>query len=485
MITPPKDPRFRPPDVSSTPGAAFFWRSDQQGWDHPPLYLPRPLLILRVTDTDTRVESPAGSIVAISNDRLFTPFRWMDEILAVLGESTAGSERRLLLRPSFPIAVVSMSWEFGRTFTPHEHCFPHADSLDHDLLHVSFHATGFVRLEGRWRRMGRPPHRGITWGNWRPTPRDVEDPPPPEIAADTTSKALARNAVTDAAFVESPRPGLAREDHARAVDRIQAHLAAGDIYQANLTTRLEGMTSASPERIFGEGLARGGDRYAALVRASNATHVSFSPELLVRRFGRSVVTKPIKGTRPVDPAAPPGARAAAARELLASAKDRAEHIMIVDLERNDLGRLCEYNTVRVDPLLAVSHHPMLVHLESTVHGTLRSRVTTRDLLAALFPGGSVSGAPKKRALEVIASLENRPRGIYCGALGWVDARGDCELNLPIRTATVLDDGRVHLHAGGGIVADSNPDDEWQELHHKLRFLLESVQVASLRPTPRA
>src|SRR5690606_15464300 len=149
-------------------------------------------------------------------------------------------------------------------------------------------------------------------------------------------------------------------------------------------------------------------------------------------------------------------------------------IMIVDLERNDIGRLCEYGTVRVDPMMQTTTHPTVVHLESSVQGTLRANIGLRELVSCMFPGGSVTGAPKRRAMEIIGQLENRPRGIYCGAMGWVDHRGDCEFNLPIRTATLYDNFRLHYYAGGGIVADSTADEEWAELHQKARFIGEIV-----------
>lgn len=469
------DKGFRVPTVSTSPGAAFLHPAEGEGgWSHPPLYLPRPVLILRVTPTDTRVETPDGRIVAMSSDRLFTPFRWIEEILALLAPPEGGSERRAFLRPAFPLAAVAAAFEFGRTFTPHERCFPHAPDLEGDEFQAAFHTTGFVRADGRWKRVGRPADPGVEWKGWRPDDRDCDWPPPPEMGPDA-STSRSRPPAVEAAH-EAPRPAMDSAAHAAAVARIHEHLAAGDIYQANLTVRFDGVLSTTAEMIFGEGLARGGDRYSALVRAEGCTHISFSPELLVRRWGRSIQTKPIKGTRQrlLDAEAP-------GRELLASAKDRAEHVMIVDLERNDLGRICEYGSVRVDPLMELTRHPTLVHLESTVHGILEPRAGLREIFAALFPGGSVTGAPKRRALEIIGGIENRPRGIYCGALGWVDARGDCEFNLPIRTATLFDDGRVHLHAGGGIVADSNPAEEWAELNAKLAFLADAVRVASMAP----
>jgi para-aminobenzoate synthetase component 1 len=199
--------------------------------------------------------------------------------------------------------------------------------------------------------------------------------------------------------------------------------------------------------------------YAAVVRVpSVGCHVaSASPERFLRRDGRRVTSSPIKGT------------AATADTFLP--KDRAENVMIVDLVRNDLGRVCEWGSVAVPALCAVEAHPGLVHLVSTVTGQLRPGVGWPELLAATFPPGSVTGAPKLAALDVIAALEPVPRGVYCGAVGWVDAdRRQGDLNVAIRTFWV-EDGQLHLGTGGGITWDSTPEGEWAETDLKARRLL--------------
>ena len=165
----------------------------------------------------------------------------------------------------------------------------------------------------------------------------------------------------------------------------------------------------------------------------------------------------------------PARDAALADELRRDAKERAEHLMIVDLERNDLGRVCVPGTVRVPRLLDVDRHPSVHHLVSHVVGATRDDVDVAALLAAIFPGGSITGAPKLRAMEIIAELESGPRGIYTGALGLIAPRGDCELGLPIRTAVVRD-GILRWHAGGGIVIDSDPDRELAEAWLKTRAI---------------
>ncbi|HEY9556367.1 MAG TPA: anthranilate synthase component I family protein, partial [Acidimicrobiales bacterium] len=211
---------------------------------------------------------------------------------------------------------------------------------------------------------------------------------------------------------------------------------------------------------LGAALAEGNPApYSAVVRVpSVGCHVaSASPERFLWRDGDLVASAPIKGTAP-DPSG-------------LTAKDRAENVMIVDLVRNDLGRVCEYGSVEVPSLLALEHHPGLVHLVSTVTGRLRPGLGWADAIAATFPPGSVTGAPKLAALDQIAELEPVPRGVYCGAVGWVDAdqrRGD--LNVAIRTFWA-EDGMLNFGTGGGITWDSDPDDEWDETELKARRLL--------------
>jgi len=464
--------RLRLPRLGRLPGGAYLWRSDEAGWDHPPLYLPNPVLILRVARGRVTVETPEGRPVADSTDCIVTPFRWIEEILAALAQSGRGTERRHFVRPSFPLAVVAAAYEFGRYFSPHEHCFPRHTELPTDELLVAFHCVGFARMDNRWRLVGKPPGRYAGWRDWT-VPREHTDWPKPPIAYPENE--IQSRLMASLLEEEDPLGEMSLEGYGRRVETIQEHLRNGDIYQANLTTRFIGEAVSSPERIFLMGMDADAERYAALVRGVGQTHISFSPELFVRKWGRSIWTKPIKGTRPrrLDIS-----DELVIKDLLSSAKDRAEHIMIVDLERNDLGRLCEYGSVRVLNLMEPTVHPTLIHLESTINGTLRAHVGLRDIFASLFPGGSVTGAPKKRALEILSTLEKAPRGIYCGAMGWVDVRGDVELNLPIRTSTLFDDGRIHHHAGGAIVADSQVAAEWNEIHHKMNFMLSIIRRAA-------
>jgi para-aminobenzoate synthetase component I len=257
------------------------------------------------------------------------------------------------------------------------------------------------------------------------------------------------------------------------VSAIRAAIAAGDVYQVNLTRRLSApLPPGADIAALGAALGRGNPApYAAVVRIPRADCyvASASPERFLHRDGDRVTSSPIKGT------------AADASAFLP--KDRAENVMIVDLVRNDLGRVCEFGSVEVPALCAVEAHPGLVHLVSTVTGRLRPGVGWGDLVGAVFPPGSVTGAPKLAALDHIARLEPVPRGVYCGAVGWVDAdRRQGDLNVAIRTFWV-EDGRLHLGSGGGITWDSTPEGEWAETELKARRLLAVASGVPVEPVP--
>jgi para-aminobenzoate synthetase component 1 len=257
------------------------------------------------------------------------------------------------------------------------------------------------------------------------------------------------------------RTSLDRDAFAAGVETIRDAIGAGDVYQVNLTRRLSAPLPRDADVLALANALAGGNPapHAAVVRLpDHGVHVaSASPERFLRRAGRRVTSQPIKGT------------ASAADGFLP--KDRAENVMIVDLVRNDLGRVCEHGSISVPALCAVEHHPGLVHLVSTVEGTLRPDVGWPELLAATFPPGSVTGAPKLAAVSMIERLEPVPRGPYCGAIGWVDAdRGTGDLNVAIRTFW-FDEGEVRFGTGGGITWDSDPDGEWEETELKARRLL--------------
>jgi para-aminobenzoate synthetase component 1 len=269
---------------------------------------------------------------------------------------------------------------------------------------------------------------------------------------------------------EAWRTSLDEDEFSAGVEAIRAAIGRGDVYQVNLTRRLSAPLPLDAEvGALAAALAAGNPApYAAAVHLpDHGVHVaSASPELFLGREGDRVWSSPIKGTAPTPD------------ELLP--KDRAENVMIVDLVRNDLGRVSRYGTVRVPSLLSLEHHPGLVHLVSTVEGRLRAGVGWGELLDATFPPGSVTGAPKIAAVDHLRRLEPVPRGVYCGAVGWIDAdRRQGELNVAIRTFW-FEDGEIHLGAGGGITWDSTPAGEWAETELKAARLL---RVASGLLTP--
>jgi para-aminobenzoate synthetase component 1 len=250
--------------------------------------------------------------------------------------------------------------------------------------------------------------------------------------------------------------------------RAHEYIAAGDIYQVNLAQPLRATaTRADAVALVAAWSERYPMPYAAYVDGGDFTVVSNSPECLLQIDGDRIATFPIKGTRGRD------GGASAAGALSADQKERAEHLMIVDLERNDLGRICATGSVAVDPLFALRDYPLLTHMWSGVTGRLRAETTLADVLRATFPGGSITGAPKIRAMQIIDELEPAPRGFYTGAIGWTDLSGRTTFNIAIRTATFAD-RELTYWAGGGIVADSRADREFAETLLKTESLVRAL-----------
>jgi para-aminobenzoate synthetase component 1 len=284
--------------------------------------------------------------------------------------------------------------------------------------------------------------------------------------------ALRRRAVT----LSPPRPRTSDADYLDAVARAQRWIAAGDIYQVNLSRRLDfddAPASALPA-LYEVITSRAPAPFCAYLDAGDFAVLSNSPERFLRVTGDRVETCPIKGTRPRGRSLEEDRWLA--KELLSSAKDRAEHVMIVDLERNDLGRVCETGSVRVRELAGLRSFPTVHHLVSAVEGRLRSPGDWIGLLRACFPGGSIAGAPKLRAMEIIEELEPVRRGIYTGVLGVIDAAGGVDLSIAIRTA-IAQGGRLHLQLGGGIVADSDAEAELRETVDKGRAFAAAWEAA--------
>ena len=257
---------------------------------------------------------------------------------------------------------------------------------------------------------------------------------------------------------------MTRAGYVAAVERAKEWIAAGDIYQVNLSWRMEAEVAGPPLwSLYRELRACSPAPMGAWISLAGREVLSSSPELFLRVSGRRIETRPIKGTRPRF--ADPAEDRRSADELCASEKEAAELIMITDLLRNDLGRVCGYGTVRVEDLLRLESLGQVHHLVSTVSGGLRGDCDAIDALAACFPGGSITGAPKVRAMQIIGELETVPRGLYCGAIGWLSFSGDACFNIAIRTL-VREGGRLSYHVGAGIVADSDPEREYEETEHK-------------------
>ena len=271
------------------------------------------------------------------------------------------------------------------------------------------------------------------------------------------------------------RAAVQKEIFCDSVRRAQEYIRAGDIYQVNLSYRLEAeWNQADPWELYEALRHYSPAPYAAFVRQPGRSILSSSPELFLKFSGRGVQTRPIKGTRPRRSEVHADERNAF--ELLTSPKEVSELIMITDLERSDLGQFCEWGSVEVSELLKLERHEQVFHLVSTVEGRLREGVDALSALRACFPGGSITGAPKKRAREVIAELEERSRGLYTGALGWFGASGESAFNILIRTVVVEENGDgkpalAHFDVGAGVVADSVPEQEWQETWDKAAGIL--------------
>jgi para-aminobenzoate synthetase/4-amino-4-deoxychorismate lyase len=265
--------------------------------------------------------------------------------------------------------------------------------------------------------------------------------------------------------------GAAAAHHIKAVAACRARIAAGEIFQANLCVRLDGHFDGSAAELLARALTRVHPAYAASFDTPSGAIASLSPELFLRRVGDEIVTAPIKGTAPRD--ADPARAAAALAQLEHSSKDAAEHVMIVDLMRNDLGRVSAYGTVTAPRHPTAEAHPGVWHLVSRVRGRLRAGVGNGDVLRATFPPGSVTGAPKVQALRVIAESELTGREVYTGAIGYASPVAGLELNVAIRTLE-LRDGHLWLGVGGGIVADSDPEAELEEALVKARPIAAAV-----------
>ncbi len=287
--------------------------------------------------------------------------------------------------------------------------------------------------------------------------------------------------VTQAVGIKS---NFLKEGYIAAINRAKEYIKEGDIYQVNLSQRFETDLAMPPFELYRKLRKINPAPFAAYLDFGEVKVVSASPErfLKVDAKGRYIETRPIKGTRPRG--AGPLDDERFKRELINSAKDRAEHIMIVDLERNDLGRVCEYGSVKPAEFIILEKYSTVFHLVSTVSGTLREGVDAADCLLNCFPGGSITGAPKIRSMEIIDELEPTKRSIYTGAIGYIGFNGNMDTNIVIRTF-IAKGGKLYFQVGGGIVADSDPEAEYQETLDKAKALIEAIGAREIFVDPVA
>lgn len=267
-----------------------------------------------------------------------------------------------------------------------------------------------------------------------------------------------------------------RGDYLGIVRKAKQYIRAGDIFQVVLSQRFSAKTNAEPFEVYRALRAVNPSPYLFYLQMNDVHVVGSSPERLVKVQGRDVFYRPIAGTRPRGKDEADDQRLE--RELLANEKERAEHIMLVDLGRNDLGRVCDYGTVKVEQLMKVERYSHVMHLVSSLRGRLREDVDCFDALMACFPAGTVSGAPKVRAMEIIEELERTRRGTYAGGVLYMDFAGNLDCCITLRTM-VIKNGVAYVQAGGGIVADSKPEDEYQESINKAQALFKALETAHL------
>lgn len=326
-------------------------------------------------------------------------------------------------------------------------CFDHRDKLLHILLYQEDDERGrLAEIHAALQAVG-----------------TAETPPPelPELSDDFAVTAL--------------KPNMSRAQFEEMVSRAREYIFAGDIFQVVLSQRFEFPLTVAPLRLYQALRLTNPSPYMYYLKLGDLHVAGSSPEMLATLTGRKVVTRPLAGTRPRGRTAEEDARLAA--ELQADEKERAEHVMLVDLGRNDLGRVCEYGSIQLSDLLTIERHSKVMHLVSNVEGWLRDDRDAWDVFQSVFPAGTVSGAPKVRAMEIIDELEPSRRGVYAGAIGYFSLLGDLDLCIAIRTI-VMRGARGFIQAGAGVVADSTPSREYEETLNKARALMRAVQLAA-------
>ncbi|MCX5675068.1 MAG: aminodeoxychorismate synthase component I [Planctomycetota bacterium] len=422
-----------------------------------------PSAVLITRGGTTRLAAPGGAVLEESRRN---PFEVLREVLAACRFS--GGEPALPFGPGF---YGYLSYDLAPYVELTAALPPTADILLPDLWFGLYDSVLVLDHAAR---------KAFVVGGRGPAHDAIR-----EALAASTDRAAARQL-----NVDNVSCNMSPAEFRGAVARAREYIAAGDIYQVNLSRRYT-VSLAPEEKREAAGLRWAGlyrrlreanpAPYAAYLDVGEAAVLSSSPELFLDLRGGRVVTRPIKGTRPLEPQDEAFNRRMR-EELLASEKDRAELVMIVDLERNDLGRVAAYGSVRVSEPRTVEAYAAVYHTVATVEGRLHQGRDVADLLKATFPGGSITGAPKVRAMQIIAELEPTRRSVYTGAVGYLrppsesEPAGGCALNIAIRTLLAAGDA-VHIQVGGGIVADSDPEAEFQETSHKARAMLAALGLS--------
>jgi para-aminobenzoate synthetase component 1 len=440
--------------------------ADRSGWSSIVPHDLSPALLID-DGAGARLELADGSVHDLGDD----PLAAIDAVAAALGLDPTAAPDAGLSMPFRGGLIGALAYELGDRILPRIPRRPRESAQPDMLLRVA----GTVIAVSRERdRVHVVVDEGIQG-------RSIDD------IAPVIERRCERAAATDPSPVEhggsrhvtSVTTSLPHEAHARSIRSALAIIARGDAYQVNLAQQLSAPFSGGLVELYRRMRAASPASHAALLPSAGLA--SISPERFLEVSSGTVTTDPIKGTR--RRADDPVLDAALADDLMTSTKDRAENVMVVDLERNDLGRVCVTGSVEVPTLLELRALPTVWHLVSRVRGTLRPGTTYGDLLRATFPSGSVTGAPRIAAMRAIRSLEPAPRGWYCGAVGWL-GRGSAGLSVAIRTAT-LRDGVAVYGAGGGIVADSDPHDEVAETLDKAVAFLTAVGATHLTATRAA
>lgn len=467
--------------VRDLPGATFLLESVEQGekWGRHSFVGCDPLLEIRGRAGDVRLSGPAPAAArraAADGDPLATVQAVLEAMaiptraLGAAGEPGADADPAPL-PPLFAGLVGYVGYDLVRLVEPR---VPDtgADDLGLDDLRLVL------------------PRQLVAFDHLRQTLTVVVNVPPSADADADYDAACAAAEALVARLAEPPRAASApppapepvadaastvsREGYLDVVERAKAHIAAGECYQVVPSQRFTLETAADPFAVYRVLRRLNPSPYLFCIEWDDAQLVGSSPEALVTLRERTAHIWPIAGSRPRG--AGDDADAALEAELRADPKESAEHVMLVDLARNDLGRVCELGTVRVEDLMTVVRYSHVMHLESRVAGRVREGVDAVDLLRATFPAGTLTGAPKVRAMEVIDELEPTRRGPYGGGVGYFDLGGDMDLCIAIRTL-VFARGRAHVQAGGGVVADSEPAAELEETRNKAMALLSAVRAA--------